>query len=295
MSTEQTLAEEDRGRRWAAPAAALGGILPLAAFALQVSAGKDVPHNQLGQIIYLNEHPTVSVVGSILQALGTIGATFALLYLFRATRARRPETPRIALPLLLAGGSVLVLATIAAQILFVSQASKFVSSGPLTYQAFRDSFGSGSVAASQIAPMLAGAIFGGAIVVLALNAMRVGLLPRFLGYLGVFVGALLVLSLAQPGLRLPLQPFWLIALAVLFARRWPQGQPRAWVTGEAEPWPTAQEMREQREAAKGGGGGSGRPSLRSTPEAEAAAPAASAAVVAPSRPGAARRKRKKRR
>jgi uncharacterized membrane protein len=294
MSTAETLDEEDRGRRWAAPAAALGGALPLGTFALQISGQKDVPHNQLGSIIYLDEHPGILIAGSILQALGIIGTVFALLYLFRATRARRPEVPRVALPLLVAGGAVLVIATVASQILFVTQAGKFVSHGGLTYQEFRDSFRSGALAAAQIAPALASAIFGAAIVVVALNAMRVGLLTRFMGYLGIFAGGLMVFSLlaagaassAVPGSGI-LQPFWLIALAVLFARRWPQGMPPAWTTGKAEPWPTAQEMREQREAARGG----------EAPRRSAAAPAPvpQGAADGPARPGAARRKRKTRR
>lgn len=294
MSTADTLAEEDQGRRWAAPAAALGGALPLGAIALQFAGAKDVPHNQLGQAIYLNNHSGIAIAGAILQSLGILGTVFALLYLFRATRARRPQVPRVALPLLLAGGAVLVIATIVAQILLVNQAGKFVSQGNLTYQEFRDTFRSGSLAAAQIAPSLAGALFGAAIVVVALNAMRVGLLTRFMGYLGIFAGGIMVFSLlaagaaasAVPGSGI-LQPFWLIALAVLFARRWPNGQPPAWASGQAEPWPTAQEMREQREAS-----GGGKPSRGRAPEPE---PLPQAAVAGPSRPGAARRKRKKRR
>ncbi|MEA2217731.1 MAG: hypothetical protein QOJ35_357, partial [Solirubrobacteraceae bacterium] len=42
------------------------------------------------------------------------------------------------------------------------------------------------------------------------------------------------------------QAFWLIALGVLFLGRWPAGQPPAWVTGEAQPWPSQQELRERR-------------------------------------------------
>jgi hypothetical protein len=49
----------------------------------------------------------------------------------------------------------------------------------------------------------------------------------------------------------PIVVFWLLALAVLFARRWPQGMPPAWVTGEAVPWPSASAVAEQRAAARG--------------------------------------------
>ena len=74
--------------------------------------------------------------------------------------------------------------------------------------------------------------------------MRVGLLTRFMGVLGMIVGALFIIPL---GSSLPIvQAFWLVALGVLFLGRWPAGMPPAWVTGEAQPWPTQQELREAR-------------------------------------------------
>ena len=79
-------------------------------------------------------------------------------------------------------------------------------------------------------------------VVICLNAMRVGLLTRFMGVLGIICGALIVLPILSP---LPIvQTFWLGAMALLLAGRWPSGVPPAWVTGEAEPWPSQQEARD---------------------------------------------------
>jgi hypothetical protein len=42
------------------------------------------------------------------------------------------------------------------------------------------------------------------------------------------------------------QAYWLVALGVLFAGRWPTGMPPSWQTGKVERWPSSQEMREQR-------------------------------------------------
>ena len=53
-----------------------------------------------------------------------------------------------------------------------------------------------------------------AYVLVSLNAMRAGLLTRFLGILGVIVGALVII---QIGPFPVVQTFWLLALAVLFA------------------------------------------------------------------------------
>ena len=45
--------------------------------------------------------------------------------------------------------------------------------------------------------------------------------------------------------------FWLVALGALILGRWPTALPKAWATGKAEPWPTQQQVREQRDAARG--------------------------------------------
>jgi hypothetical protein len=75
----------------------------------------------------------------------------------------------------------------------------------------------------------------------SLNAMRAGLLSRFMGIIGVIVGVLLVL----PILPLPiLQIFWLGAIGLLILGPWPQGRGPAWDTGEPIPWPTAQDRRD---------------------------------------------------
>ena len=74
--------------------------------------------------------------------------------------------------------------------------------------------------------------------------MRVGLLTRFMGVLGIIVGVLFIVPIGSP---LPIvQAFWLVALGALFLGRWPSGMPPAWVTGEAQPWPSQQELREAR-------------------------------------------------
>jgi hypothetical protein len=71
-------------------------------------------------------------------------------------------------------------------------------------------------------------------VLVSLAAMRVGLLPRFLGYLGIVAGVLTIL----PFLPIPIvEAYWLLALAYLLSGRWPSGVPPAWTSGVAVPWP----------------------------------------------------------
>jgi hypothetical protein len=79
-------------------------------------------------------------------------------------------------------------------------------------------------------------------VITCLNAMRIGLLTRFMGIIGIMCGVVLVLPIFTP----IIQTFWLGAMALLLAGRWPSGLPPAWSSGEAVPWPTSAQIREQK-------------------------------------------------
>jgi hypothetical protein len=99
---------------------------------------------------------------------------------------------------------------------------------------------------------------------IALNAMRAGLLSRFMGILGIFVGILLVIPLGIPILQL----FWFGALGLLLLNRWPGGRGPAWQTGEAMPWPGAAEQREEIERRRAEREGVQEPPAESEPEEE---------------------------
>lgn len=65
-----------------------------------------------------------------------------------------------------------------------------------------------------------------------LNAMRVGLLTRFWGSLGMALGVAALLLLVQFSL------IWFIYFGLLLIGKLPGGRPPAWAAGEAIPWPT---------------------------------------------------------
>lgn len=73
------------------------------------------------------------------------------------------------------------------------------------------------------------------VVYTSLWSMRVGLLTRFLGTLGIALGAAQVIVGPEWGsLGLGL---WLVAVGLLILNRLPGGRPPAWDAGEAVPWP----------------------------------------------------------
>jgi len=306
VSPADQLRYEADARRWAVPLTVAAALLPLAASLTIVFGLGTVAHNQLSRFVVLESHGAVLTIGSILQALGDLALVAALYHLYRATRGRRPELPAAIRYVLLLGGVGAALVGTAVQAalppfglvfqgLFAGQLGKFFSSGGQTYQQAVDLFGSGPLRTVGLIQLVVTFALLVTIVFLSLNAMRVGLLPKLMGYMGVLIGILTLLPLAS---GVPILPaFWFLALAALFSGRWPGGLPPAWHSGRAEAWPT---MQEQREAA--GRGVTGAPVSAPAGRRGAAGPAPAPAVPpaearpgAPSRPGAARRKRKKRR
>jgi hypothetical protein len=262
---EETLAwEAEQGPR-AAIAAAVAAIATFAGGIVSSTALSDQPHVPLvnslqnatragadtraslrtPQLEYIHDKAGTLILGGIILAVGYFALLPALGFLFRATTARKPEFPRAALVLALIGPALLGVAAIVFQVALTSKAGDFVSSTDHTRNAVDDVTDAGLLRGVQVLQLPGTLCLAFALVLLSLNAMRTGLLTRFMGVLGIICGAALVLLPQNP-----IIVFWLLAVAVLFARRWPQGMPPAWETGRAEPWPSAAEIAEQRAAAR---------------------------------------------
>ncbi len=82
-----------------------------------------------------------------------------------------------------------------------------------------------------------------------LYAMRVGLLTRFWGSLGMAVGVAALLLIPQ------FTMIFFIYFALLLVGKLPRGRPPAWAAGEAVPWPTPGERMAQELEPKNGGMG----------------------------------------
>jgi hypothetical protein len=121
-----------------------------------------------------------------------------------------------------------------------------------------------------------------AVVYTALQAMRVGLLTRFWGTLGMALGV----SLLFLGIVGVLAFF--IVLGLLIAGLWPGGRPPAWEAGVAVPWPKPGEAPAEPGTETAPSSGRARETAGSPARAETSPAAAPG-------PGARRRKRKRRR
>jgi hypothetical protein len=283
---EAQLQWERRVGRLAAAAAVVAAVLLVAqVIVLQGVVFSDRPDTDRGALLAIDKEPGAFIVSGVLQALTYLTIGVVLWYLFKVTRYRRPQVPPWLVWLVIIGPLIFAAGAVLGSMERVDVADDFVSGG-VTHGAPGEKAAEDAIKEISAGPTaldsagrLAVAL---AFVMICINAMRAGVLSRFLGIIGVIVGGLYILPLfGGPQI---VQLFWLGSVAMLFMGFWPGGRGPAWDTGEPDPWPTAAERRglaprrggEEEEAAVGDGNGE-------VPEPE----------PVPERPASRKRKRKR--
>jgi hypothetical protein len=220
----------------AALAGFFGRLITYSAYSDAPDAGPGAP---LKAIDFLDDKATPLLLGATVSAIGLLALAVVLGFLARATRARQPTLHRGVLVVAVGGAVGLAVSQLVLQFAIGARVSDFVDSGSRNYFEARDLLSSGAVIAAQTISLAATLALAFGLVLISLNAMRVGLLSRFLGYLGIFVGVLTVFPIGSP---IPIvQTFWLIAIAMMLLQQWPRELYPAWRTGKAEPWPSARD------------------------------------------------------
>lgn len=234
---------EARAGRPAAAAAFGAALLPLIGTIISATSIGTTEGEAAEFLTAIDDASAGVLAGSVVAALGTLLLPVALGYLYRATRARKPEAPAFAPALLIAASVGLAVILVLQQVLVLDVASDFVA-GTEQSEAAADGLLDGS-AVSSTTFVDAGLriALGASIIIIALNAMRAGLLGRFMGIIGIGVGVFYAVPiLVEPTL---IQLFWGVALGFLFLGRWPGGERGpAWGSVEAIPWPTAADRME---------------------------------------------------
>ena len=251
MSVREQL---DWEARWAKPvaAAAFVSVGFNVAASLYVSASIDTTpdaDNTRELLRTVDSQSDVFVTGAVLSGIGTLLLAVVLWYLFNATRARRPELQKTALILAVAGPILLAVAGVLVQLNLVDRAGEFLASGPQT-ETRADDLVADRPALIQSLGLSGALALAFATIMIAQNAMRVGLLTKFLGILGIVVGALYVLGMVFPLGTDVIRLFWLIAVGLVILGWWPGGRGPTWETGVAEEWlsPAQRRAVEQAEA-----------------------------------------------
>ena len=247
--------------------AGLAGVCLLAAAVVQALGPQPKVSELTVELIATNKRVGLELAGAVINAIGLLGLAATLIFLFGASRARRPESSPATRITALVGGILAAVGGVAYAVIISIKSHDFVTQGTQTYLQADRLVATAGVTGLQYVGLIGSLMLALAFVLVAMNAMRVGLLTRFLGYLGmVAAAASLLLIGSAPALLV--EVFWLMAVAYLLAGRWPGGDPPSWKTGVAEPWPSAAQTREQRQrgASRDGRGSAKAVARRPEPE-----------------------------
>jgi hypothetical protein len=232
---QEQLEWEARAGRLAGFAALFAALLIVAALGYRIAALPHGADNVKEFLPQVKAHKNAFIVSGVLTGLGMLAFIPPLLYLYDVTRYRRPELPPVARILIFLGPILFAICSVWFQFRQAHAADLFLAGANKTNKHAEDVLRHATTAVAGLS-LAASIATGLATILVSLNAMRAGLLSRFMGVLGIILGALFVLPLiASPVIQL----FWLLALGALYMNLWPgAGRGPAWETGEAVPWPT---------------------------------------------------------
>ncbi|HEV3048434.1 MAG TPA: hypothetical protein VGY13_13860 [Solirubrobacteraceae bacterium] len=232
------------------------------------------------EVKFISHHAFSLIAGGTLAAISFAVLTLILLLLLEATRFRRPETWGPARIAVIVGGVGSAIISIAREAASAVQSHSFAVGHDHSIQAAENALSSGALnSIVNYVGLLATLALTVGMIATLLNALRVGLVVRWMGILGMFAAVLTFAPLLGEEGEIVLA-FWMVMMGVLYIGKWPNGEPPAWAAGEARPWPSQAELR----ASKGG--------AASTPSASGAA--AVPAPVVPVGAGSSRKRRRKR-
>ncbi len=231
--------------RWATPAAfaALAAVAFVVAAIVVASQGVGSASGDSELLRNVEAHRSAQLISSILQAIGIGLLAAPLYYLFRAAKARSEAMRGQLVGVVIAAPIFLAILAILSGVSTLHAASDFVSSevphliakGIALNSDRADEIANEAISDAPLRPLAAGFGLGGqigflfAMVYTCLHAMRVGLLTRFWGSLGVALGAVSFLFFQ-------FTLVWFVYFGILLLRR--NSLPPAWATGESIPWPT---------------------------------------------------------
>jgi hypothetical protein len=223
-------------RRWARPvaiAAIAAAFLFLAGVILQ--AGLVDQKDEATQLTSTHNHSTALLGGAILLAVGAALFSAPLYYLLRAAKARNEEIRSTMLAFAFIGPILLGVRSILGWIATHDIANRFIAGSNHSADTAKSLIDNSSLADTATAlglPAVLGLVV--AMIYIPMMAMRVGLISRFWGTLGMAlgVGSALLGLVAFVGLA-----FWFAYIGFLIGGWLKAGRPPAWDAGEAIPWP----------------------------------------------------------
>ena len=227
----------------------VAAVLLIVSQLLQLSGTQPPVSETTVELIAYNTRATIDIIGAAVDMIGLAGMAALLFWLHRSAQARAPQLRSMTRYTVAAGAALGGVLALVYAIIVLGKVHQFVTTGDQSYpEAHRLLSGSGIILIGQLFVTLGNLLLAISTVLIALAIMRVGLIPRIVGYAGVIAGALFVFGV--PLITPIVQGFFLAGIAVMLARRWPSGDPPAWDSGVAVPWPPTQRQQVQQERAQ---------------------------------------------
>jgi hypothetical protein len=231
--------------RWATPTAlaTLAAVIFIIAAVVVATQGVGSASGESELLRNVDAHRSAQLASSVLQAIGIGLLAPPLYYLFRSAKARSDRMRGQLVGVVVAAPLFLAVLAILSGVSTLHAASEFVGTevphllakGVKLNSDHADEIAKEAVNGAPLRPLAAGFGFAGqigfviAMAYTCLYAMRVGLLTRFWGSIGIALGVVSFLFFQ-------FTLIWFIYFGVLLLRR--DSQPPAWAAGEPIPWPT---------------------------------------------------------
>jgi hypothetical protein len=245
VEPDEQLEWEQRASRPVGLAALAAAVLLMAGAVLSVRGAE---RHAFDTYLNVDKDPSIAYLPNVVQALGYLAAAVAMFYLARAATARRSEMAGPTRIMALVGPIATAIASVVLAFAIVKVAHQVGDLTPPRGNKARDDAvsnlqtDSGFYTTAAYGTLAARFALGFGLVLTSLNAMRAGLLSRFLGIIGIIAGVLTAL-ISGAGVILA---FWLVAVGIIVLNRWPGGRGPAWDEVEAIPWPSAMQLQQER-------------------------------------------------
>lgn len=234
--------EMERERRQGLIAGAIGIVSILLTFIAFPVEASDLPErvgesNDRTQLIDVGSSGDGQLIAILLRCASLVLAIAIVWFLYRATKNRNPHTsvwiPRLGTLALVGAAVFLLLGFLEVRDI----GREYLSSGERSLERAEalldDARDGGALRWINLGSLFTAFLSGVWVSLASLEAMRTGLLTRFLGIFGIGAGLATAISF-------PVGPFlfigWLGSVAILALGWWPGGRPPAWDEGRAVGW-----------------------------------------------------------
>ena len=159
-----------------------GAALIIVSQLIQLSGARSTVSELTISLILLNQRFPLDLIGAIVDAFGFAALALGLGWLQQASKARSAQQQPFVRWLVLIGGFLAGSMAIVSQIVLADKANQFVSTGNQGYLEAKQVTSGAIVTGPQLLALLGTFLLAGGVVWISLNAMRVGLLPKVLGW-----------------------------------------------------------------------------------------------------------------